>query len=196
MAASFNALLEAHAPTLLPVFHRYRVGNMVVQRAGGSRVQLAESALARTYSESVRIFKQQQMGAIRRPTRRSTGRGFDFASPPPVNFSLAVRRKGKIMTIFNLILYPTYYNQGFFNVTVDYDRFVRSSEGPVVLRLGLEGPEIQGVINRRANRNGAPRIIGRPKLRDWFQKNYDLMGTVPIDLSSSETIVLHRQSEE
>ena len=89
MAASFNALLEAHALTLLPIFHRHRVGNMVVRRAEGSRAQLAESALARTCSESVRIFKQQQMGAIRRPTRRSTGRGFDFASPPPVSFSLS-----------------------------------------------------------------------------------------------------------
>ena len=98
------------------------------------------------------------------------------------------------MAIFNLILYPTYYNQGFFNVTVDYDRFVRSSEGPVILRLGIEGPEIQGAINRQANRNGTPRIMGGTKLRDWFQKNCDLMGTVTVDLSSLETIVLHKQS--
>ncbi|MGB4030619.1 MAG: hypothetical protein WBK94_00015 [Tenuifilaceae bacterium] len=30
------------------------------------------------------------MGAIRRPTRRSTGRGFDFASPTSVSFSLGI----------------------------------------------------------------------------------------------------------
>ncbi len=100
------------------------------------------------------------------------------------------------MAIFNLTLHHTYYNQGFFNVTVDYDRFVRSSEGPVVLRLGLGGPEIQGMINRRPNRNGTPRIIGRAKLRDWFQKNYEPMGTVAVDLSSPEIIVLHRQTDK
>ena len=100
------------------------------------------------------------------------------------------------MPIFNLTLHRTYYNQGFFNVTVDFDRFVRPQEGPVVLRLGLRGPEIQGLINRRANRNGTPRIIGRTRLRDWFQKNFEPMGIVAVDLSSREIIVLHKQTDE
>jgi len=100
------------------------------------------------------------------------------------------------MPIFSLTLHRTYYNQGFFNVTVDFDRFVRPQEGPVVLRLGLRGPEIQGMVNRRANRNGTPRIIGGAKLRDWFQKNYKLMETVTVDLSFPEIIVLHKQTDE
>jgi len=99
------------------------------------------------------------------------------------------------MAIFSLTLHRTYYNQGFFNITVDFDRFVRPQEGPVVLRLGLRGPEIQGVINRRANRNGTPRIIGGAKLRDWFQNNFESMGIVTVDLSSQKTIVLYKQSE-
>ena len=100
------------------------------------------------------------------------------------------------MPIFNLTLHRTYYNQGFFNVTVDFDRFVRPQEGPVVLRLGLRGLEIQGLINRRANRNGTPRIIGRTRLRDWFQKNFEPMEIVAVDLSSREIIVLYKQTDE
>jgi hypothetical protein len=99
------------------------------------------------------------------------------------------------MPIFSLILYHTYYDQGFFNITVDFDRFVRTQEGPVLLRLGLSGPEIQGMINRRANQNGTPRIIGYTKLRDWFQNNYEPMGIVTVDLSSQDTIVLYLQSD-
>jgi hypothetical protein len=100
------------------------------------------------------------------------------------------------MPILSLTLHHTYYNKGFFNVPVDFDRFVRSQEGPVLLRLGLGGTEIEGTINRRANRNGTPRIMGRTKLRDWFQKNYEPLETVPIDLSSPEIIVLYKQTDE
>ena len=100
------------------------------------------------------------------------------------------------MPIFSLTLHRTYYNQGIFNFTVDFDRFVRPQEGPVVLRLGLRGPEIQGLINRQANRNGTPRIIGGAKLRDWFQKNFEPMGIVAVDLSSQEIIVLRKQTDE
>jgi hypothetical protein len=100
------------------------------------------------------------------------------------------------MPIFSLTLHRTYFNQGFFNVTVDFDRFVRSQEGPVILRLGLGGPEIEGTINRRANRNGTPRIMGGTKLRDWLQKNYEPLEKVPIDLSTSEIIVLYKKADE
>ncbi len=99
------------------------------------------------------------------------------------------------MPIFKLTLHPTYYNKGFFNVTVDFDRFVRSKEGKVVLRLGVRGTEIQGVINRKANRNGTPRIIGGAKLRDWFQKSFESMDIVTVDLSTRDIIVLHGQKD-
>ncbi len=99
------------------------------------------------------------------------------------------------MSILSLTLHRTYYNQGFFNVPVDFDRFVRLQEGPVILRLGLGGSEIEGKINRRANQNGTPRIMGGTKLRDWFQQNYEPLETVLIDLSSPEIIVLHMQTD-
>ena len=39
------------------------------------------------------------------------------------------------MPIFKLTLQKTYFKQGFFNVIVDYDRYVRKANGPVRLRL-------------------------------------------------------------
>ena len=65
-----------------------------------------------------------------------------------------------------------------------------------MLRLGLRGPEIQGLINRHANGNGTPRISGGAKLRDWFQNNFEPMEIVSVDLSSQEIIVLHKQTDE
>ncbi len=100
------------------------------------------------------------------------------------------------MSVFSLTLHPTYYNQGFFNVTVDFDRFVRSQEGEVALRLGSAGRQIQGMINRRANRNGTARIIDGAKLRDWFQSNYRPMDTVAVDLSSPEIFILRMATDK
>lgn len=50
------------------------------------------------------------------------------------------------MPIFPLVLQKTYYKQGFFNVTVDFDHFVRSTEGQVDLVLLPAGTTIKGTI--------------------------------------------------
>ena len=76
------------------------------------------------------------------------------------------------MPPFRLTLEKTYYRQGFFNVTVDFDRFIRPTEGPVELILGTSGRKIHGKVNRSANLNRTARIMGGSKLRDWFQENY------------------------
>ena len=96
------------------------------------------------------------------------------------------------MTTFRLKLQQSYFKQGFFNVKVDYDRHVRNSDGPVRLRLGRNGPEIEAKINRSANQNRTARILGGPGLRDWFQKNFEPLQTVSVDLSSQDVIVLDR----
>src|SRR5438128_427972 len=84
-------------------------------------------------------------------------------------------------TTFVLTLQPTYYRQGFFNVVVAYDRYVRTAEGPVRLRLGRNGEEIKAKINRQANLNGTARILGGAKLRDWFHRNFEPMDKVNVD---------------
>ena len=68
------------------------------------------------------------------------------------------------MVVFVLTLQPTYFKQGFFNVTRDFDRYVRSSGGPVRLQLDRGGPYIEATVNRTANTNGTPRILGGARL--------------------------------
>jgi hypothetical protein len=64
------------------------------------------------------------------------------------------------MPTFNLTLQKTYFKMGFFNVGVSYDRHVRKTEGPVRLRLGRDGKEVEARVDRHANQNGTPRIMG------------------------------------
>jgi len=89
-------------------------------------------------------------------------------------------------------LQKTYFRQGFFNVTADFDRYVRNSDGPVRLQLGRNGPEIEATVKRGANQNATARIYGRVALRNWFQKNFKPLQTVNVDLSSQDVIVLDR----
>lgn len=94
------------------------------------------------------------------------------------------------MPVFKLTLHKTYYQSGFFNVTVDYDRFVRQTSGPVTLVLGNSGQTLQGDVNRTANQNGTARIMGGAELKRWFQANFKLGSTMDVDLSSLTSIRL------
>ena len=91
------------------------------------------------------------------------------------------------MAIFPLTLYRTYYRQGFFNVTVDYDQYVRKKEGPIILILSTS-QQIQGRIDRRANLNATARIHGGAALRDWFQQHFECNDVVQVDLSRMDCI--------
>ncbi len=102
---------------------------------------------------------------------------------------------GSERPVFDLTLHPTYYGRGFFNITGGFDRFVRREAGSVKLRLGRNGPEIPGRIDRKANKNGTARIHGGAKLRDWFQKNFELRDVVSVDLGSSEIIVFDKRAD-
>ena len=97
------------------------------------------------------------------------------------------------MPIFKLKLQQTYFKQGFFNIVIDYDRYVRKTDGPVRLRLGNNGTEIDGKVNREGNNNGTARVLGGARLRAWFQQNFKPMDTVAVDLSSEEVIVLDKK---
>lgn len=75
------------------------------------------------------------------------------------------------MNHFPLKLHKTYYNQGFFNLRVDWDRIVRKDNGPVVIEL-LFGHKLEWWVDRSANPNGTARVFGRVELRNWFQRHY------------------------
>ena len=98
------------------------------------------------------------------------------------------------MPTFDLTLQQTYYKMGFFNLGVTYDRHVRKTEGPVRLRLGRDGEEIDARVDRHANQNGTARVMGGALLKKWLQANFNPMDTVVVDLASQDVIVLARTS--
>ena len=83
---------------------------------------------------------------------------------------------------YQLTLHKTYYERGFFNLGVEVERFVRKDSGPVTLKLGVAGREIEATVNRTCNTNGTPRVLGGPELRNWFQKNFDLKDVVTVEI--------------
>lgn len=94
------------------------------------------------------------------------------------------------MQPFQLTLHETYYQNGFFNVTVAYDQYVRNDNGSVRIYLGNTDDYIDGRVDRNANPNGTARIVGRSELRDWFQQDFKVMDTVIVKFLSPEVILL------
>lgn len=71
---------------------------------------------------------------------------------------------------FVLTLQNTYHRTGFFNVPLNSDRYFGKDEQTIRIYCGKEKLAITGKINRTANTNGTPRIMGAVPLRQWFQK--------------------------
>lgn len=87
-----------------------------------------------------------------------------------------------------------YYNGGFFNVVKDFDRFVREKEGTITLRLIAEDSQedIEGEVNRRVNPNGTTRILGKAKLKKWFQYHFNIGEVVEVNFINDDLILLRK----
>lgn len=70
---------------------------------------------------------------------------------------------------FHFILQPTYLRSGFFNVGVSSQKYLGSDGEIIEIFLGNACEPVLGTINRRANTNGTPRVMGGSALRDWFK---------------------------
>ena len=92
------------------------------------------------------------------------------------------------MIIFPRSIEMTYFKQGLFNVTVEFDDAVRQAEGHIPLLVGDPAQQIDGKIDRSANLNKTPRIMGGAPLRDWFQANCHVGDIVYVDLTSKSEI--------
>ena len=98
------------------------------------------------------------------------------------------RVQATICPVFVLKLHESYYQNGFFNVTVGYDQYIGAA-GPVKMVL-RDGPTVDGRINREANQNQTARIYGRTVLRDWFQRGYSVGDAVTVCIRSPGTLEL------
>lgn len=67
---------------------------------------------------------------------------------------------------FQVTVGQTYYRQGFFNVPIDHKDHFPDHDEEIEIRL----TPLFARVNRTANPNGTPRIMGGTGLRDWFQK--------------------------
>ncbi|MEI7825774.1 MAG: hypothetical protein WCI01_10770 [Chlorobiaceae bacterium] len=92
---------------------------------------------------------------------------------------------------FSLVLHPTYYREGFFNVRKPFEGYFGDHGEEMTLFLGNDAQPILGFINRKsANKNHTPRIYGRTALSDWFQRNFSEKGEITIEVMSPTSIRL------
>ncbi len=92
---------------------------------------------------------------------------------------------------FTIELHKTYYNMGFFNVSVQHEHLFGSDgeELSIFLQDQRNHPLI-GHINRTANQNHTPRIMGTKHLRDWFQNNFSMNDLIKIVILSKNEIII------
>ena len=89
---------------------------------------------------------------------------------------------------FPLILHPTYFARGFFNVGVDHAAEFGEDAQEIEIFCGASSQPIVGLINRIANGNQTPRIMGGVGLRDWFQDQRREMQEVTVTELSRNAI--------
>ncbi len=91
-------------------------------------------------------------------------------------------------SIFKFSLQTTYYKQGFFNVSKQYENLFGLNGQKIYIYCGNQKYLINGFINRSANTNNTPRIMGRVELRDWFQANYNINDKIVVTVLSPVSI--------
>jgi len=91
-------------------------------------------------------------------------------------------------SVQRVVLGKTYFNQGFFNVSVRHSAEVRPDEGPIEVEAGAE--VIEAWVNRTANPNGTPRVMGGNPLRRWIQQHARLNDLLLVEFVSPRRLRL------
>ncbi|MDB5803215.1 MAG: hypothetical protein JWN73_537 [Betaproteobacteria bacterium] len=87
-------------------------------------------------------------------------------------------------------LRPTYAKTGFFNVSVDVERNFGADGEKIEIFFGQSDRPILGSINRRANANGTPRIMGGAGLKRWFEEAARVDQKIILAILTPQTIRL------
>lgn len=106
---------------------------------------------------------------------------------PPVPLEVAM---DGVKESFAVVLHPTYFNSGFFNVRVGDGALLGGDGETIEIYVYTRSRPILGTINRTANLNGTPRIMGGTTLRSWFQDNAAVNDTIKVDVLSPTAIQL------
>ena len=96
--------------------------------------------------------------------------------------------------IFEVSLGQAYYNQGFFNVRQKYSEKFGADKVIIEIQLG-DNPinTVKGYINRTANSNGTPRIMGGKTLSNWIKKNYKQDDILTVEILTNVSIKLNEK---
>jgi hypothetical protein len=94
---------------------------------------------------------------------------------------------------FDLTLEKTYYKSGFFNVKKEFSEFFGKDKDEIEIYISKDNEPLRGYINRSATSNNSPRIMGGKELKDWFQKNFDVMDKIKVDVLSPVSIFIHKK---
>ena len=89
---------------------------------------------------------------------------------------------------FKLRLSKTYYHQGFFNVTREFDRYIGKNEEEIEFHLFDSDVVLHGKINRTANLNGTARIMGGKELKRWFQSRFEIGDVIEVEFLTANSI--------
>jgi hypothetical protein len=92
------------------------------------------------------------------------------------------------MVVFKLRLEQTYWSKGFFNIPVDFERFLSHDDGPVDIFLGSGSVAALGRMTRSANRNATPRVFGNKPLQEFFQSHFNVGDCVYVELLSPHSV--------
>lgn len=97
-------------------------------------------------------------------------------------------------TSHTVILQPTYMKSGFFNVPVRAASAYGTDKEKIQIYCGGSRVLIAGHINRTANVNGTPRIMGGVSLRNWFMKTFDEGDVAQINVVDKNSIEISKVS--
>jgi ribonuclease VapC len=117
-------------------------------------------------------------------------KGADFSK---TDAQPALREEVRTPTLV-LTLHKALYNQGFFNVPVDFDLFFGSHNSPIEIYIEDSQSPIVGTINRTAQRNGTPRIMGHTALRDYFRLECTEGDVLDVVIESPQRIRIRRRT--
>jgi ribonuclease VapC len=108
-------------------------------------------------------------------------KGADFGS---TDVRAAIAPPKEQMPSFRLKLGAAYHRQGFFNVPASCEQYVSAHDSNVELHLEGVARTAAGRVNRKANPNGTPRIMGGPSLRTWFQSRFKQGDVLRVEIES------------
>lgn len=115
----------------------------------------------------------------------------ELTKEPVANFTV----KSALITL-DISLGQAYYNQGFFNIKQEFSNLFGSDNSTIEIQLGKNSDNIiNGYINRTANSNGTPRIMGGKELGDWIKNNFKLNDILKVDVISPISIRLQESKK-